>query len=466
LQQSIYKLVLSTGIVAAIFLVVSQPPSEASPAKSHKLHKAVINSIKTKPTLNPITPAQSPTDIVSKDLALGDSALVLNNTTDAITKYQAALDIAQTNKLNDLTIRALAKLGNAYLVTKNYSKAIDSLTKAQAVTPKPVTTDSTLSAKIWTVLCAAYLANGDFQKADDCAGSGLPLYDTLLAPNGAAKAPVSSQPTPPANAALAQSAARLAFTAGSADMTLAAYPAAIARLQQALNYVQQAGQTGTLMEADTFAAIADVDVAQQKWIDAIPFDDKALAIYVKLANINGQRAALSDRGASYQSLGTLDKAIDSYATLLSLMKTANDISGQAQIAPIIGVDSLRLKNFDNAKTAYTIAAAASTKLGDKANIAKADLGIGVALEGLEDYPGAIAAYNAALPQYQAVGDNEDAAALLLNLGGAYQEVSQTQLAINAFNQASALFTTAGDTKSAAIANQKALMAVSTLVPGP
>ena len=172
--------------------------------------------------------------------------------------------------------------------------------------------------------------------------------------------------------------------------------------------------------------------------------EKALELWQKVGDKEGQVAIVLGIGRINDLLGYKQKALKLYNQALSLIREVENKSVEAITLNNIGVVYSDLGQKQQALKFYNLALPLSREVQDKNQEAKTLNNIGLVYSDLGDKQRALKFYNQALPLSREVQDKSGEATTLYNIGLVYYSLGDKQQALKLYNQALSLKLEVGD----------------------
>ncbi|MGB3642286.1 MAG: CHAT domain-containing tetratricopeptide repeat protein [Rivularia sp. (in: cyanobacteria)] len=163
--------------------------------------------------------------------------------------------------------------------------------------------------------------------------------------------------------------------------------------------------------------------------------EKALELWQKVGDKEGQANIMLGIGRIYDLLGYKQKALKLYNQALPLSREVKDKNGEAVTLNNIGVVYDSLGDKQQALKFYNQALPLIREVEDKNQEAKTLNNIGFVYDSLGDKQQALKFYNQALPLRREVGDKSGEAGILNNIGLVYSNLGDKQQALKFYNQA-------------------------------
>lgn len=168
---------------------------------------------------------------------------------------------------------------------------------------------------------------------------------------------------------------------------------------------------------------------------ALPFQQKALALYEALALKRGEALVLEKLSQLYFGFGDHQQAFDCAQKSLRLFEEANHRRGMvAALSALANVYETQ-RNFQQALVYMERALAIAEEAGDKLFIATSRHSVGYYHQALGDYERALEIYQELLNQIEGFGDRVGAAAMRVQIGSLFAEQGRYAEALDYHRQA-------------------------------
>lgn len=344
--------------------------------------------------------------------------------TQAIQKYQTALEYWQ--KLGDQASQAEthAKIGNSYLELGNYSKALAAFEQALHFAPaaKNPKWESDLLIRAGSIQSRL----DQFSQAQDKLSRGLAIKRELGDATGEANAltelgVVSSK-------------------TGDHQKAIQSFSDALARFRTLGN------QRGELFVQ---FYLGQLYIDHNEHQTALGYYQSAVELARTIKDQKSEATALTDLGLLYAELGEKFKALECYALAASIYRTVQDNRNEATLLTNIGKMYSYTGQFEKALTslqqALVLERATQNLTGEGITLTQ----LGQTWSAIGEYPKALENYTRALELFRTTKNQSLEAVVLDWLGIVHCDLNQFQESVSFFQQAMALNRTLGNTSGEA-----------------
>nr|WP_322711777.1 CHAT domain-containing protein [Nostoc sp. ChiSLP03a]MDZ8213020.1 CHAT domain-containing protein [Nostoc sp. ChiSLP03a] len=210
------------------------------------------------------------------------------------------------------------------------------------------------------------------------------------------------------------------------------------------NSVQAQTRQDQKAEADRLLEQGNQQFDISQYQAAIQSWQKALAIYQKLKNRNGQGNSLMGLGIAYSSLGQYAKAIELFQQSVAIFGDIGDRNSQANSLVNLGIAYSSLGQYAKAIELFQQSLAIFGDIGDRNSQASSLNNLGTAYNDLGQCAKGIELFQQSLAIFGNIGDLNGQANSLGSLGSAYNNLGQYAKGIELFQQSLAIFGNIGD----------------------
>jgi CHAT domain-containing protein/tetratricopeptide (TPR) repeat protein len=178
---------------------------------------------------------------------------------------------------------------------------------------------------------------------------------------------------------------------------------------------------------------------------ALPFQQKALALYAALGLKRGEALVLEKLSRLYFAFGDHQPAFDCAQKSLRLFEETNHRRGMVAALSVLADIYENQRNFQQALAYTERALAIAEEIEDKVYIATSRHGVGFYHQELGDYERALEIYQELLKQIEGFGDRVGAAAMRVQIGSVFAEQGRYAEALDYHRQALPEIETASET---------------------
>jgi CHAT domain-containing protein/Tfp pilus assembly protein PilF len=197
-------------------------------------------------------------------------------------------------------------------------------------------------------------------------------------------------------------------------------------------------------EAETLNSIGGIHWSLGEMREALENFNEALPLRRAVGDRRGEAVALNNIGLVYRSLGELEKALGKFNEALPIRRALSDRSGEAVTLNNIGLVCTSLGEMEKALGKFNEALPIRRAVGDRSGEAVTLNNIGAVYVALGETQKALEKYNEALPIRRAVGDRSGEAVTLNNIGHVYYSLGEMEKALEKYNEALPIRRAVGD----------------------
>ena len=180
---------------------------------------------------------------------------------------------------------------------------------------------------------------------------------------------------------------------------------------------------------------------------AIIFHEKALDIFRKIGDRQGEEYCLGNLGITYQSLGQYQQAITYHQQALDISREIGDRRGEGSCLGHLGIIYNCLGKCQKAITYYQQALDISREIGDRQGEGNSLGNLGITYQSLGQYQEAMTYHQQSL---NIKGNRQGEGNSLVNLGIAHKSLGQYKEAMNYYKQALDMFRETGNKRGEAM----------------
>ncbi|MFN9465915.1 MAG: tetratricopeptide repeat protein [Pseudanabaena sp.] len=198
------------------------------------------------------------------------------------------------------------------------------------------------------------------------------------------------------------------------------------------------------LSADQLIQLANQQLSQKQYREAIQSYKAALEIYQTANNLYGEGFSQLSLGYIYSNLGEYQKAIDAYLQSLAIFKQIDNRNGEGYSLLGLGNAYNGLGQYQPAIDYYQKSVVISKQIGDRTSEGKSFGSLGILYGRLGKYQQAIESSQQALEIFKQLGDRNSEKASLISLGFVYNSLGEHQKAIDYYQQALVIIKQIGD----------------------
>ena len=313
---------------------------------------------------------------------LGSAYLDLRRFEEAIARYEQALTIFQAAGDRDHESKILNNLGIAFRELRRFDEAIPMLEQALAL--RREVGDRPAEGQILNSLGSAYRELRRFEEAIACYQRALAIFQ------GVGDRDHESRQPPPGVGSVNGAAPQLGDVLSSFERKMAA------------EWTGDRDEEGRIL-----ISLGNLLRELQRFDEAIPFWEQAVAIKREVGNGQGEAQTLANLGHAYRELRRSAEAIGRFQQALAVFRAIGDRHGESRTLNNLGVAFGEARRFADSIEALQQALAIERELGDRYGEGHTQANLGLAYTELQRFDEALASYRESLAIARETGDRDD-----------------------------------------------------------